>query len=158
GRSEDDGRIERYRRTLARAARPDRPALAGECLTASISVPREGVELAALGHHDLRQQMRRRAEAVEADPGAAAGEPEGPGADETRAQQGRDVHVVEAGRKGEAEARVRHGLLRVPAVDRVPGESRGDAQVLATGEALRARLVGPPQPGNAHPLSDRDRA
>ena len=76
-----------------RAARPDRPHLAGEVLRLLVPRPGEGEDLAALMARDLRDDMSRRAEAVEADPlriarGLEAAPADQPGAEQRRGGDG----------------------------------------------------------------------
>ena len=67
-RREDDGGIERLGRHLVRAAGPHRAELARELLRLGVAGSREGVDLASLMARDLRHDMGRRAEAVDAEP------------------------------------------------------------------------------------------
>ena len=64
---EDDGGVERLGRTLIRASGPRHAKRAGEILRRAIAGPREGVHLAPLRFRDLRHDMGRGAEAVDAE-------------------------------------------------------------------------------------------
>jgi DNA-binding MarR family transcriptional regulator len=52
-----------------------------------------------------------------------------------------------------AEAFVRHGVLRIAAVEPVTGEASTLAEVLAPGVAVPALPAGPTEPGHPHPLA-----
>src|SRR5207237_1174225 len=66
GRREDDRAIERLR--LGGPTRPHRPHAKREGLRGVVAVAREGVDLATVGGSDLRDDLRRGTEAVEAEP------------------------------------------------------------------------------------------
>lgn len=109
-----------------------------------------------LGHRDLRGQVRRGPEAVDAQPAARRQRTaaQRPVADDARAQQRRQLGRVlpvgerigvvrrDEGRRGEAAVGVPAG---------VPG---GRAEVLAAGAAVPAPAAGAPQPGPAGPVAD----
>src|SRR5207245_6691510 len=137
-----------------RAARPHRAQRPREGLSGLVAGPREGEDLAALRARHLRQDVRGRPEAVEAELPAVAGQPQRAEADQACAQQGGRLQVGVAGREGEAEARVGHGVLRVSAVDVIAGEARLVAEVLLAGAAVAARAVRPAQPGHADAIAD----
>jgi hypothetical protein len=128
-RGEDDRRIEFFRGTLVGAPRPDGPEAPRELLPLPVARPGEGVDAPAEVPGDLGDDVGRRAEAVEADALGLAREDEGPPADEARAEERGGVGIVEARRDREGVGRLGDGVLRVPAVDRVPGEERPVAEV-----------------------------
>src|ERR1700730_7049098 len=64
---ENDGRVERLRRRLVRAAGPGRAKLAGKMLRRRVARARESIDLKTLPHRDLRQEMRGRSEAIDAE-------------------------------------------------------------------------------------------
>jgi hypothetical protein len=66
-RREDDRGVQRLRRRLARAARPFRVQRQREFLGGEVAVAGEGEDPSALPAAELRDNMRRRAEAVYAD-------------------------------------------------------------------------------------------
>ena len=70
---EDDGGVERLGRQLVRAAGPDGPEAPRERLSRAIAGPRKRIDVAVLGSRDLREQMRRGAEAVETEPARVTG-------------------------------------------------------------------------------------
>ena len=100
---------------------------------------------------DLGDDVRRRAEAVEAEPLAVAREPQRAVADQPRAQQGRRLLVGVALGDREAEALVGDGVLGVAAVEVVAGEPGRVAEVLAAAAAVAARSVRPAEPRDAEP-------
>ena len=71
---------------------------------------------------DLRDDVRRGAEAVQAEPLGVAGEAQRAIADQPRAQERRRLEVAEAVRDRKAEALVGDSPLRVAAVDVVARE------------------------------------
>src|SRR5262249_15058372 len=76
--------------------------------------------------------------------------------DQARAQQRRGLPVGIARRDRKAVARVGHRLLRVPAVDVVPGEAGSVAQVLLAGAAVAALAARPAQPRHADAIADAE--
>ena len=72
-RREDDGRVERLGRRLVGAAGPRRAQARARSPAPCVARPGEGEDLAALMPRHLRHDMRRRAEAVNAE--ALAGSP-----------------------------------------------------------------------------------
>ena len=86
-RSEDDRRIELLGWALVGAARPLGPELSRERLPLGVSRLREGEDSASLVTRDLRDDVRRRAEAVQADPLGVAGEAKRAVADQAGAEE-----------------------------------------------------------------------
>jgi hypothetical protein len=78
--------------------------------------------------------------------------------DQACAQQRRSLQVGESLGDRKAETTVGYGVLRIAAVDLVPGESGVLAQVLAPGEAVAALTVGPPKPRHPDPVPHREAA
>ena len=95
--------------------------------------------------------MRRRAEAVEPEPLAVAGQPQRAVADQPAAQQRRELQRSPSLGQLEAEALVGDRPLRVAAVDVAAREARPHAQVLAPRAAIRALAARPAQPRHADP-------
>src|SRR6185437_15456013 len=95
---------------------------------------------------DLADLVGCRAEAVEPEACRVAGHTQGAVADQAAAEQRSELLVGEFVGKGEAEALVGDGQLRVTAVDVATGELRVDAEVLATGLAVVAGAVGVAEP------------
>ena len=100
--------------------------------------------------------MRRRAEPVEAEPLGVARQAQRPEADQAGAEQRRRLEIRVAVGNREAEALVGDRVLRVAAVERVAGEARVVAEVLAPRPAVAARAAGPAQPRHADPLARRE--
>src|SRR6185295_5609291 len=99
----------------------------------------------------LRDDVRGRAEAVQAEALRIAREPQGPIADQPGAQERRRGQVVEAVRDRKAVALVGAGPLRVAAVDVVTGEPRAVAKVLSARHAVTALAARPAEPRHAQP-------
>ena len=157
-RGEDDRRIERLRREVLRAPGPDRAELARGALRRLVARPRERVDLASLPADDLGQDVRRRAEAVEADPLRLAAHPQRAIADQPGAQERRRLLIGLLARQGEAEALVGDHVLGIPAVDVAAGKAGAHAEVLAPRQALIALATGPAEPGHADPSTVGHRA
>ncbi len=153
GRREHDHRVELLRRARERVAGPGGSEGAGERLSLGVVRASAGEDPAALGDGDLADDVRRGAEAVEADALAVAGEPERAVADEPRAEQRRSLLVRIAGGNREAVALVGDGELRVAAVEVVAGEAGAVAEVLAPCEAEPALAARPPEPRDADPVA-----
>ena len=66
-RRKDDGGIERLRRLFVRRRPPIGPELARELLRRRIARAREGVDLLAMEYRELGNDMRRGAEAIDAE-------------------------------------------------------------------------------------------
>ena len=98
---------------------------------------------------DLRDDVRRCAEAVQPEPLGVAGEPQRAIADQTGAEEGRAADREEVRRQRIAVALVRERVLGVAAVAVVTRELRAVAEVLLAGAAVAAVAVGPTEPRNA---------
>src|SRR5919204_145419 len=105
----------------------------------------------ALMARDLRHDVRRGAEAVEAEPFGITRQPQGPVADQPGAEQRRRLQVRVALRDRDAEALVGGGELRVAAVPVVAGEASLVAEVLASRAAVAAGGGRPPPPPHPQP-------
>ena len=111
GRGEDDRRVE----LLGRRARagPLRAERAGERLRLVVALARHGEHAAALAPRDLRDDVRRGAEAVQAEPLGVAGEAQRAVADQPGAEERRRLEVAEARRgAGSRSARRRRPTPR----------------------------------------------
>ncbi|ABA51266.1 hypothetical protein BURPS1710b_A1017 [Burkholderia pseudomallei 1710b] len=155
-RCEDQRRIERLGRGFVAAARPRGAEPAREPLRGGVARARERINGAPLKTRDLRDEVRGRAESVQADAPRGTGHLQRPVADETRAQQRRRMNIVVAARHVHAKARVGDRALRIAAVDRVAGEAGRIAQVLAAARAVRAMAARAPEPRHADTLADRE--
>ena len=115
----------------------------------------EGEHPPALVDGDLADDVRGRAEAVEAEALGVAGHAQRAVADQPGAEQRRDLLVGMVLGEREAEALVGDGQLGVAAVELVAGEAGAVAEVLAAGAAEAAGAVGPAQPRHADALALR---
>ena len=106
-RREDDHGVELLGRPGERVAGPHRAERACELLRLVVTRARAGEDAAPLCDRDLADDVRRGAEAVQAERFAVAGEPERPVADEAGAEQRRCLRVRVRGGNGEAEPLVR---------------------------------------------------
>ena len=97
---EDDRRVERFRRRLARGARPLGAELAGERLAFHVSLSRECEDTPGLGAGDLGREVCRRAEPVDAEPLGVTRSDEATIADETGAEERGGMRVVVGRWKG----------------------------------------------------------
>ena len=80
---------------------------------------------------DLRDDVRRCAKAVNAEPPRIADFSQTSIADQPRAEQRRGCNIIVSVGNSKAETRVRDCVFRIAAVDCVTGEARPLAQVLA---------------------------
>src|SRR5690606_23917313 len=119
-------------------AGPRGAELARELLRGGVSGPRERIQRSALMPRDLRNDVRRRTEAVDAEPLRVAGLRQRAVADQARAKQRRRGHGIVLRRNRHAEGFVRNGVLRIAARQLVAGEARVRAQILAPGATVTA--------------------
>ena len=150
----DDRRVERHRRRLVRRPGPHAAQRAGECLLHRVAGRCERVDGALLMHRDLRDEVRRRAEAVQAEPRASARHAIRAIADEARAQKRRGLRVGVAVGQLEGVVGIRNRVFGIPAVHVIAGEARLAAKVLAPARAVLARTARVPEPRNADPIAD----
>src|SRR5690606_10360909 len=117
-----------------------------------VARPGEGVDLSALMARHLGDDVRRGAEAVDAQTLGVARHAQRAIADQPGAKKRRRlvVRVVAVDRK--AVAGVGDRVLGIAAVDLVAGEARRVAQVLLAGGAVAAAPAGVAEPGDADPL------
>ena len=118
-RSEQDCRVERRRRLLVRPARPFGAKRPGERLSARIARPGEGEHPPTLPAADLGDDVRRGAEAIDADRLSVPGHLERAPADEARAQQRRGRDRIEILGERKDKRRVGDRMGGVAAVARV---------------------------------------
>ena len=100
----------------------------------------------------LRDDVRRRAEAVDADRSRVARHLQASPADETGAEQRRLFSRIGAFGQREAEGRVGYGVRGIAAVARVAGEKRVVAQVFALRRAIGTATAGVAEPWHADAL------
>src|SRR5690349_14289395 len=137
-----DRRIERRRRRLFAAAGPGGTKAPRECLAPRIFPACERKELAALSDGDLRDQVRRRTEAVDSEPLRVTREAKSAIADQTGTHQRRGLDVAIARGHGKAITRIREGIFGVASVELVASEASLVAEVLAPGRRSEERRVG----------------
>src|SRR5690606_4932243 len=121
-RGENDCGIEQFRGRLIAAARPSCAQRQSELLCSNIAGAREGVHLLSLRARDLRNDVRRCAEPIDPETPRVLREAPGAITDQSRAEQGGGVRVVEGVRQLEAIAHVRERVLGVAAVELVARE------------------------------------
>ena len=156
GGGEEDRGIELDRRPLRGVSRPCRAERSCECLGVLVPRARQRVDLASLVERNLADDVRRRAEAVEADPFCVARDPERAVADQPGAEKRRRLDVAERRRHGEAEPLVRDAELRVATVQVVAGEERAVAEVLTPGATVRTRAARPAEPRHSDAVARRE--
>jgi hypothetical protein len=150
---EDDRCIQRFRRRFVGITRPCRAEAAREVLRFRVAGPGEGEDLAPLVPGDLRDDMRGCAKSIKAEPLRVTGQPERAIADETCTKQRRGRDILERARQRETKTGIRHGEVRVAAIDGIAGEPRTIAQVLTIRSAEFAFPASPAQPRNAHTVT-----
>ena len=120
----------------------------------AVARAREGEHAPALEARDLRDDVSRRAEAVETEPRGIACGAQAAVADQSRAQERRRRDVVLCAGEREAVARVRERLLGIAAVARVAGEASGIAEILRPAQAEAAAPAGRGEPRDADARAD----
>src|SRR5579872_7330767 len=123
-RRENNCRVQFFRRAILRSASPDRARLFGETLRLFVAAPGEGVDAAALMPRDLRNDVRRRAESVDAQSPGVSRARQRAVADQSGAQQRRRGCVLIGFWNRNAITLVGNSEFGVTAVDRVAGEAR----------------------------------
>src|SRR5207244_10639858 len=114
-----------------------------------VAGPGEREDPPAFPPRQLGHEVRGRTEAVQAEPLRVPREAQRAIADQSRAEQRRELRVPGCGRQREAVPRVGDRLLGVAAVECVPGEQGLVAEVLAPRAAVAALAAGPAEPGDA---------
>src|SRR5262249_11508682 len=115
----------------------------------------EGVHAPSLPRRDLRQDVRRRAEAVEPERSPLACHAIAAPADEAGAQKRRKRCVVAVSQR-ETVARIGNRMRGVAAVTGVAGEQRGIAEVFAAAPAIPAHPAGMAEPRHPDALALRE--
>src|SRR5947207_12774405 len=123
-------------------------------LTGLITRPGKSVEFLFLINGYLRDEVGGVAKAVNADSVRVTTFSIGAIAKHSGAQKRRNLDVVVFLGQMETKARVGNGELGVTAVDRVAGELRIVAKVLARRSTISAIAVGPAKPRDADPVAD----
>src|SRR5690606_22229650 len=114
--------------------------------------PGHRIDINAVRHRDLRNDMRRSAEAGETEPARIARPSVRAITDQSGAEQRCRVQIVVASRNRHAERGLGAHMLGIAAVDGVAGEVRRIAEVLAPHCAIGAMAAGLRQPRNADAL------
>lgn len=102
-------RIDRLRRYLCHIPHPGGAQLAGEGLRPGIPRARKSEHLPALPAQHLRGNMRRGAEAIQADAATLSGQAQRPPADQSGAQQRRQGFIGPLLGEREGKPGIRHG-------------------------------------------------
>ena len=139
-----------------RIAGPHGAQRQSETLGFGIPTPGERVHLAALVARDLGHDVGRGAEAVDAEPSRIARHAQRAVPDEPGAQERRGLDVGNAGREGEAKARIGQGVLGVAAVLPVARESGRVAEVLGAPLAIATGPAGGPEPRHPHAIAQSE--
>src|SRR5512145_1487730 len=105
--------------------------------------PCEGKNRLAVGARDLRQDVRGRAEAVEADDFRILGFPIAAKTDQPGTKQRRRLGVAVALGDRQAEALLGDQVLGIAAVEMTAGEARSFAEVFLPAPAVLARTASP---------------
>ena len=113
-----------------------------------VARPCKGKYLPPLRQCDLRDQVRRGPEAVDAETARIAGERIGAVTDQPGAQQRRRMQVVIALRQRQHIRRVGHGVFGVTTVLLVAGEAGIGAEILAAPATVIAVPAGVREPGD----------
>src|SRR6516165_11859414 len=124
----NDCGIERFGRRFLRTASPLRPKAQGESLGLRIVRVRESKDPSILKAGDLCDDMRRRAEPIEAKRLGLARELERAPPDEARAKQGRDLRIRACFAERESIARIGNTFGGIAAIARVAGKEGSIAQ------------------------------
>ena len=130
------------------------PKPRGEVLRLAVAGPGEGEDALALVAGDLRHDVRRGAEAVDAEGLGRARHAMRAVADQPGAEERRGIGIAVAVRDAEAVAVVGEDEVLVAAVEMAAGEARVVAEILLAGMAEAAAAAGAAEPGNADPLAD----
>ena len=149
---EEQRRVEFFRRRLVGGAGPFGAEAERKVDRRPVAGPDEGEHPATLGARDLGDNVRRRAEAVEAEALGIARHRERAVADKPGAEQGCSLGIAAVAAHGQAVALVGDAVVAIAAVPRVAGEERVGAQVLPPAPAIAAGAAGPAEPGDAHAL------
>ena len=132
GGREDDCGVELLR-PFADRSRPLCAELASQRLRVVVTLSCEREHPSAFVDRHLGDDVRRGAEAVQADALGVAGGPERAKADQARTEQRCELLVARPVGQREAVAGVRHDLLGVAAVEGVAGEEGTVAEVFPSG-------------------------
>ena len=116
----------------------------------------EGINFPSLGHGDLRDDVRRAAEAINPKPLSLAGPHERTVADEAGAHQWSSVDSLVAGGRRKAVPFTDHRAFGIAAVYGVPSEARVVAEVFPVRAAIRALTARECEPAYPYPIAQRE--
>src|SRR4029453_10960863 len=154
GRCEDQRRVQRRGRRFVAPAGPVDAKTPREPLSVSVSRPGEGVDGASLCQRDLRDEMRRGPETVNAERSSLARHRIRTISDQPRAQERRRVQIVVAVGQREHEACVGTPDPRVAAIELIAGKASFSAKILPARLAERAMSARRAEPRNADASAD----
>ena len=152
-RCENNRGVQPFRGPLIRTPCPAAAERLSKCLTGEIPGTREGEHLAPLPNSQLRQEMCRGAETVEAQ-ALSTSELVCAIADQPGAQERRRFDVRKSLGYAKAIARIRDYMGRVAAVAAEAGEERLVAEVFPPRAAIVALAASPAKPRHANPVAD----
>src|SRR6266487_2348741 len=144
-------------RHLLRTSRPTSAERKSELLRFLVARASEGVDLPSLPSADLSENMSGRAETVEANPAAIAGQSKGTPADQSCTHQRRRADGVLKAGEGKSEGGIRYDMGRKTAIARISGEDRVVAEVLSVRRAIGTLSACMPEPGDADARAKRRR-
>ena len=142
------------RRHLVGCAGPHRTQLPCEILSGRVAAARESIHTPTLMTGNLRNDVRGRAEPVEADGVGIARHAVGPVSDQAGAEQGSGFCVAVFLRQAEAIAPICNNELGIAAIEITAREVRVVAEIFHAGEAEAAMAAGPPEPRHADAFAD----
>src|SRR5437773_4260187 len=165
GRGKNNCSVEFFGRHFIRTPGPNRAQRARGVLSGFISRSRESEDFLSLIQGDLRNQMGRVAESVNAKPACFASFPIRSIAKHSGTKQRRDSRLRQRRFGGQVDiekfvwemkaiSRVGHGELGIAAVKSVTGESRVIAKIFAVRPAINAPAIGPAEPWNANAVTN----
>src|SRR5438552_17131335 len=163
-RGKNNCSVEFFGRHFIRTPGPNRAQRARGVLSGFISRSRESEDFLSLIQGDLRNQMGRIPESVNAEAAGITCFPirsiaEHSGTKQRRSsrlRQGRfggQVDIEKFVWEMKAISRVGHGELGIAAVKSITGQSRVIAKIFAVRPAINALAIGPAEPWNANPIA-----
>src|SRR6267143_3305659 len=155
-RRKQDRRVQRLGRRLGGVAGPMCAALQRKGLSGRVAWAGEGEHLPSLSPRHLREDVRRGAEAIQAEVLRIIRLGEGSEADQSRTEQRRRPGIAVMLRQRHAVALVGHRVLGITAWNMKSREARPVAKVLATAPAVLAFPAGPAEPWNADAGADSE--
>ena len=148
GRKDERG-VQRLGRCLVAAAGPDRAQAPCERLPYDVARSRESKYFSSLGERDLRDQMPRRTESIDAEPKRIACQPIRAVTDQAHAQQRRRFDVGVTRRQRKAISRVGDDVFGVTGVKPISRIARFATEVLPAGRTKYAMFATRAEPRHA---------